>query len=223
MDNGTTDKRMMILALECSQPSASLCLANAEGGIICSASWHAERNHDAYLFPALQKAMDARGDTPLTHILVGAGPGSYGGVRVALAAAVGISAVTGAQVVSIGSWGALAAEAGVGACIISDARRGGWTLRHPDGRIEVVETAELLALQAGGARLFSIEPAELPAERGIRVESGGLIPHASGLVQSWLALPAEEQQQLAAQVPEPIYVRPPHITAAKRKPWETKA
>ncbi len=210
----------MILALECSQPDASLCLADAEGRTLYSAHWHAERNHDAHLFPALQEAMDTLGTAPLSLILVGAGPGSYGGVRVALAAAVGIATVTGARTVAIPSWDALAAEAGENACIISDARRGGWTLRHPDGRIDVVSTGEL---PSAGARLFSIEPAEVLASRGITVEAGGLIPVADGLVRTWLTLTPARQEELADRAPEPIYVRPPHITAAKRKPWETKA
>ncbi len=214
---------MMILALECSQADASLCLADAEGNILYAASWHAERNHDAHLFPALQEAMDALDGRPLSLILVGAGPGSYGGVRVALAAAVGIATVTGARTVAVGSWDSLAAERGVHACIISDARRGGWTLRHPDGRIEVLSTEELSAVQQNGARLFSIEPAEELASRGVSVEAGGLVPSSAGLVHAWLSLSAVEQQKLAARAPEPIYVRPPHITAAKRKPWETKA
>ncbi len=213
----------MILSLECSQPHASLCLADAEGKELYSAAWYAERNHDAHLFPALQVAMDTLGDSSLSLILVGAGPGSYGGVRVALATAVGISAVTGAQVVAVGSWDALAAEAGERACIISDARRGGWTLRRPDGRIDVLSTEEMQTAREEGWRLFSIEPAEDLAARGITVEAGGLHPVAIGLVSTWLSLSPAGQEELAARAPEPIYVRPPHITTAKRKPWETKA
>ncbi len=210
----------MILALECSQPDASLCLCNAEGRLLYSASWHAERNHDAHLFPALQQAMDSLGETPLSLILVGAGPGSYGGVRVALAAAVGIATVTGARTVAVGSWDALSAEKGERACIISDARRGGWTVRHPGGRIDVLSTEELQALNLP---LFSIEPAEALAARGICVEEGALTPVAEGLVRTWLSLAPSQQEALAARAAEPIYVRPPHITAAKRKPWETRA
>ncbi len=213
----------MILALECSQPQASLCIADAEGKLLYSAAWQAERNHDAHLFPALQQAMDALGGAPLSLILVGAGPGSYGGVRVALAAAVGIATVTGARTVTVGSWDALAAAAGERACIISDARRGGWTLRHADGRIDVLSTAELQAVQAAGSRLLSIETADELSARGITVEAGGLTPVAEGLVRTWLALTPARQEELEARAPEPIYVRPPHITAAKRKPWETKA
>ncbi len=210
----------MILALETSQPDASLCLVDAEGHTRYSARWHAGRNHDAQLFPALQEAMDTLGEASLGLILVGAGPGSYGGVRVALAAAVGIATVTGARTVAVPSWDHLAAEAGAGSCIISDARRGGWTIRRPDGRIEVAGSEELRALNCP---LHSIEPAETLAERGIAVERGSLVPTAEGLVRSWLALEPAAQADLAARTPEPIYVRPPHITAAKRKPWEIRA
>ncbi len=213
----------MILALECSQPRASLCLSDAGRNTLYAAAWQAERNHDAHLFPALQEAMDSLGESPLSLILVGAGPGSYGGVRVALAAAVGIATATGARTVAIDSWSDLAAQAGEGACIISDARRGGWTLRRPEGAIEVLSSDGLRDAQARGARLFSIEPAEELAGRGVTVEAGGLCPAAEGLVRSWLALSPGQQEALAARAPEPIYVRPPHITAAKRKPWETKA
>ncbi len=213
----------MILALECSQPAASLCLTDAEGRLLYTANWQAERNHDAHLFPALQEAMNALGEAPLSLILVGAGPGSYGGVRVALAAAVGLATVTGARTVAVGSWNALASARGEQACIISDARRGGWTLRRPNGAIDVLSTEELLTAQADGARLFSIEPAEELAGRGIMVEEGGITPVAAGLVQTWLSLPPEQQAELAARAPEPVYVRPPHITAARRKPWEIKA
>ncbi len=213
----------MILALECSQPDASLCLADAEGNLLSAAAWHAERNHDAHLFPALQSAMDALGESPLTHILIGSGPGSYGGVRVALAAAVGIATVTGARRVALPSWDALAEGLGENACIISDARRGGWTLRRADGSIDVLDKKDLLALQSSGTRFFSIEEAAELAGQGIEVEAGGLRPEAAGLVRTWLSLSPEQQEKLAAAVPEPIYVRPPHITEARRKPWETKA
>ncbi len=213
----------MILALECSQPAASLCLVEDGGRVLYAASWEAARNHDAHLFPALEQALARKGDAPLGLILVGAGPGSYGGVRVALAAAVGIATVTGARMVAVPSWDSLAAQAGDDACIVSDARRGGWTLRRADGSIEVVTTEQLLAAQAEGAKLFSIEPAAELAERGLAVEAGGLTPRAEGLVQTWLALTDAQRQELAARAPEPIYVRPPHITEAKRKPWECKA
>lgn len=209
---------MNILALETSSASASLCLAD-EREVKYMAAWQSERNHDAYLFPALQRAMDSLGDDAPDYILVGAGPGSYGGVRVALAAAVGISVITSARVVALDSWRDLAVD---GAGIISDARRNGWTYRDAAGDIRVLSNEELLQLVASGTRLYSVETAEHLSTRGIEVEKSGLVPTAEGLVRSWLAMTTDEREAQAARPAEPIYVRPPHITESKHKPWEIR-
>ena len=206
---------MMLLAIETSVPHASLCLADGDS-ILFSASWQSERNHDSYLFPALEQALAKLPDSSaLDYILVGAGPGSYGGVRVALAAGVGIATVTGAKLVALESWAQLADK---DACVVADARRGGWTVRYPDGRIEVLAPEQLAALNSP---LYSVEaPGALATTGASKVEKEGLIPHAEGLVSTWLNMSAEAQASAAARVPEPIYVRPPHITQAARKPWE---
>ena len=206
---------MNILALETSQPHASLCLSR-NGETVFTASWEAERNHDAYLFPALQKALAYPEAAELHTLLVGAGPGSYGGVRVALAAAVGVATVRGGRVVAFGSWEPFVAP---GLSMISDARRNGWTVRRPDGCIEVISAEEARALPAPVA---SVESPEVLAAAGITVQQAGIIPTAEALVRAWLALSAEQRETLAAKPAEPIYVRPPHIVPAKRKPWEIR-
>ncbi len=201
---------MMLLAIETSVACASLCLAEGNT-ILFSATWHAERNHDAHLFPALQKALDAMpDDTALDYVLVGAGPGSYGGVRVALAAGVGLATVTGAQLVAVESWAQLAEG---DACVVADARRGGYTVRRPDGTIEVLTPAQLEELNVP---IFSVEAPGVIAA----AQKEGLTPTAEGLVQTWLDMAPEERAAAAAKPAEPIYVRPPHITKASRKPWE---
>lgn len=205
---------MNILAIETSVPQASLCLSLGEK-LVFTTEWEAERNHDAHLFPALQEAMDALGDLPLDYILVGAGPGSYGGVRVALAAGVGIATVTGARLVAVESWAQLAEP---GACVVADARRGGWTVRLPDGRIEVLTPVQLQALTCP---VFSTESRGKLAHLNLRnLQREALHPSAEGLVSTWLGMSCDEQSAAATKPAEPIYVRPPHITAAVRKPWE---
>ncbi len=209
---------MNLLAIETSAPRAGLCLYR-DGAFAAEAEWVAERNHDAFLFPALKQALDTLGGAAqLDAVLVGAGPGSYGGVRVALAAGVGISLVRGARLVAVPSWDQLAAD---GACIVSNARRGGWTLRKPDGSISVVSLDELKALAAAGTSLATVEMAQDLQELAPGLFSRcGLQPTARGLVESWLALDDAARAALAAKPAEPIYVRPPHITDARRKPWE---
>lgn len=206
---------MMILAIECSVPQASLCLW-ADGEMLFSTNWEAERNHDAFLFPALQQAMDAMPPgQKLDYILVGAGPGSYGGVRVALAAGVGIATVTEARLVAVESWAQLAENQ---ACVVADARRGGWTVRFPDGKIQVLSPEELAALDAP---IYTTEACGVLESRGIcQVQKSGLVPDAAGIVRSWCAMSEAEQQAALARPAEPVYVRPPHITVSTRKPWE---
>lgn len=210
---------MNILAIETSVPTASLCLY-ADGAVACSRSWTAERNHDAYLFPALQDALTALGERPLHDIVVGAGPGSYGGVRVALAAGVGLAAVKKAQLVAVCSWAQLAAGE---ACVVSDARRGGWTLRRPSGDICILTTEELLAELHAGTCIRSTEPAGAFAAKSLPTPAEeGVTPTAEGLVQTWLCMAEEEREAARKRPAEPIYVRPPHITEALHKPWEIR-
>lgn len=206
---------MNVLAIETSVPEASLCLS-VNGDTVFSTSWHAERNHDAHLFPALQQALDALPDSEkLDYLLVGAGPGSYGGVRVALAAGVGITTVTGARLVAVESWAQLAEGE---ACVVADARRGGWTVRRPGGDIGVLSTEELLALRNP---IFTVEAAGTLPARGIdQVQREALVPSAEGLIRTWMALDDTQRRSLQEKPAEPIYVRPPHITTSTRKPWE---
>lgn len=205
---------MNILTIECSTAQASLCLSG-EAEYDCR--WEAGRNHDAFLFPALRDALQTLGERELHVILVGSGPGSYGGVRVALAAATGIALVRGCHVAPMCSWESLAEGK---ASILSDAKRGGWTLRRPTGDISVLSVQEVQQALAAGELIWSIEQAELLERAGIELPRCGLVPTARGIVSCWLTLSAEEQRQRCSLPAEPIYVRPPHITTPKRKPWE---
>lgn len=207
---------MNILAIETSTPNASLCLS-LDGKVVVSEAWQAERNHDAFLFPALEKALSCLGSLALDIILIGAGPGSYGGVRVALAAAVGIATVKQSHVVSICSWLGLAPALHA---VISDAKRGGWTILRPDGTINVLTLDVLKEEISKGLPIATVETKETLDKHGIIASVYELTPNAKGLLDAWCTLSPSEQESLKAIPPEPIYVRPPHITEAKRKPWE---
>lgn len=207
---------MNIIAIECSHPKASLCLMR-DGVIARTIEWETARNHDSYLFPGLEAILEELQDDEIDVILVGAGPGSYGGVRVAIAAASGISMVKGGKLAAIDSWAALAGDSKL---IISDAKRGGWTLRQLNGAIEVHSLEEMLQLQESGKQFYTLETAETLESQGLHAEQYELVPAAQGLIETWSKMSAEEQQVICEQAASPIYVRPPHITKAKRKPWE---
>lgn len=219
---------MNILALETSSSHGSLAL-EIEGGLICETSWVTERNHDASLFPGLKQALDALSpDAHLDLIIVGAGPGSYGGVRVALAAAEGVALVHEARVVALPSWCSLAPK--TGECFfVSDARRNGWTFaRFKNGALQgdwqVLSAEETRARLAAHPQIpcFSVEEKRVTEKSGLPVVQSGLIPSAKGLIEAWRDLPSSICEQLLAQPAVPIYVRPPHITQAKQRPWEVK-
>ena len=72
---------------------------------------------------------------------------------------------------------------------------------------------ELAALKAP---LYSVEASGVvPA-----AAKEGLRPEAEGLVRTWLNMSETERAAAASKPAEPMYVRPPHITKATRKPWE---
>lgn len=210
---------MNYLAIECSQANASLYLCDKHYTCLYEASWHAQRNHDSHLFPALEEALNIldQGQEKLTTILIGAGPGSYGGVRVSLAAASGIAMVKDCKVHAIDSWQQLAQGKH---CVISDARRGAWTLRQRDASISVCSSEEIIKLQESGISIITVEEEDCILQAGLKLEEYACRPLAQGLVESWLAYSKEEQERIYHSIPLPIYVRPPHITKAKRKPWE---
>lgn len=219
---------MNILAIETSTPHASVCLMqNAPAPAYSNYAWEAERNHDAHLFPALAQALEQLGDSPLDLILVGAGPGSYGGVRVALAAADGIALVRQTPVAALCSWSCFAVP-GEETWIISDAKRGGWTFacftgNDRTGNIGVLTLDALRTrLAQRPARVLSTETNETLAAKELSGIEANSSPTAEQLIRAWLALDPQERDRLAALPPAPIYVRPPHITEAKRKPWESR-
>lgn len=120
----------VLLVLETSCVQSSVAAWSGES-LLCQAAWRAERNHSSAIFKAVRQVLDALEGRRLKEIVVGSGPGAYGGIRVALAVADGLSLVHGSRVAAFSSWNGLGLHHGK-ACVMSDARRGGWTW----GRLE---------------------------------------------------------------------------------------
>ena len=88
----------MILALETSTRRASLAVVSGSDGELCwEAAFETDRSHNSKIFDPVQEALDRFGDA-LTAIAVGIGPGSYGGIRVGIAVANGLSVSRGLPV-----------------------------------------------------------------------------------------------------------------------------
>lgn len=218
---------LLVLETSCAQ-----CSAAVWGGseLLCRVEWRAERNHSSAIFEAVRQALDSLEGRLLKEIAVGSGPGAYGGIRVALAVADGLSLVHGSRVAAFCSWNGLGIHDDE-AFVMSDARRGGWTW----GRVEhgfLVAPPEVLPAEQARARVaeclkngvpvYSTETAENLAAR----EMAGVVsvvPDAEALGIAWQALPADRREKLLEGPAEPLYVRAPHITCAKRPAWAVKA
>ena len=218
---------LLVLETSCVQSSAA---AWSGERLLCQTAWRAERNHSSAIFKAVRQVLDALEGRRLKEIVVGSGPGAYGGIRVALAVADGLSLVHGSRVAAFPSWNGLGLLHGK-ACVMSDARRGGWTWGKLENVVLTDVPAVLPAEQARacvaecmkkGVPVFSTETAEHLAAR----EMSGIVPvcpSAGALGTAWLAQAESRREELLESPAEPLYVRAPHITRAKRPAWAVKA
>jgi tRNA A37 threonylcarbamoyladenosine modification protein TsaB len=149
--------------------------------------------------------------TPET-IIVGLGPGSYAGTRIAISAAVGIQLSCDAWLIGYPSICAMECDTQE-YCVIGDARRKSLFF----ARIlknEVIEGPTLFSELELKAKLESLEPAT-------PVLSSELLPQFHRSVISFpsaliLARLAKEPRRRFCLAPlEPIYLREPHITMPK--------
>ena len=219
----------VLLVLETSCVQSSVAAWSGES-LLCQAAWRAERNHSSAIFKAVRQVLDALEGRRLKEIVVGSGPGAYGGIRVALAVADGLSLVHGSRVAAFSAWNGLGLHHGE-ACVMSDARRGGWTWGRLENGVLTDVPAVLPAEQARasvaecmgkGVPVFSTETAEHLAAR----EMSGIVPvypSAEALGAAWLSLAEARREELLESPAEPLYVRAPHITRAKRPAWAVKA
>ena len=219
----------VLLVLETSCVQSSVAAWSGES-LLCQAAWRAERNHSSAIFKAVRQVLDALEGRRLKEIVVGSGPGAYGGIRVALAVADGLSLVHGSRVAAFSSWNGLGLHHGE-ACVMSDARRGGWTWGRLENGVLTDVPAVLPAEQARasvaecmgkGVSVFSTETA---AHLAARARSGSVrvSPSAEALGAAWLSLAEARREELLESPAEPLYVRAPHITRAKRPAWAVKA
>ena len=172
------------------------------------------------MFVPLSEALAAGGDS-LDFIVVGTGPGSYTGVRIAIAAAQGVGLSRGVPVIGLPSIVAAADAASCQSfCVVGDARRDSYFgARVVNGElvgdIQLIPYAEMSAwLEAcGDTPMFTFESrvAENPRIRQT-------VPSALMLAKLASRVSSDEIARRAALPLEPVYLREAFITTPKR-PW----
>jgi tRNA threonylcarbamoyl adenosine modification protein YeaZ len=181
-------------------------------------SFVSERSHNCAIFPPLEELLGAAEEFRMDLILVGTGPGSYSGTRVGIAVAQGLAIAHGATLVGLPSIMATPSARNTGHCrAIGDARRGDWWWCDIVSGVSAQpprmgSKAELEALLRDGVPVFSLDPV---ADEEFAREVPQEIPSAGRLWEAWQAFTPEQQEHFAAQVVQPVYLKPPHITMPK--------
>jgi tRNA threonylcarbamoyladenosine biosynthesis protein TsaB len=215
----------MILAIETSTPDASLALFDGESGeVVWQDEFTSDRAHNAVIFEPLEKALELADD--LQAIVVGTGPGSYSGVRVGIAVANGVSLARGVPCFGISSLAALPTVDGAGDYrVIGDARRGEFFIidvhgRQLQGEAEMMSAealAERLVETSDGLSIYTLEESVVTRFADLEIEVQLIRPTATELARMASELSEGEITNLADRPLEPIYLRAPHITVAKKK------
>lgn len=210
------------LILETTTPTGSICLIEP-GGRSLEREFRSDRRHNSALFTPLQEILE--GVEELNLVLVGSGPGSYSGTRVGIAAAQGVAIAMDCPAVAMPSVLAIDSVAKEEPTLmLGDARRGTfWSSRLEGGGMTEPLLQEagdwektVLAAKEEGLDLVSFESSErwsLPEDVEVRT----VVPNARLLWEAWNRAEEKQREKWRSEVPQPMYLKPPHITKAKRK------
>jgi tRNA threonylcarbamoyladenosine biosynthesis protein TsaB len=196
---------MKILALELSVARGGL--AWLDGDVEIMREWRNDRKNSAAFFQNLDFVTKKLG-APET-IIVGLGPGSYAGTRIAISAAIGLQHAFGARLMGYPSICATECD-GEEYCVIGDARRKSFFFAKIREN-ELTEGPSLFTEQELRMKLESLD-ATIPVfsseslPQFVRV--GVRYPSAVMLAR----LAREPRHSFFLPPLEPIYLREPHIT-----------
>ena len=197
---------MKVLALELSSPVGSVAFLDDAGTELVRA-FPADRK-DSGLFYENLRVIHQTCESP-EIIVVGLGPGSYAGIRIAIATALGLKAASGARLLGLPSVCAFEQEEYV---VVGDARRNSFYFAHViAGRClegPTLATAEEVRAKLSAWRHLPI----LATQPLAQFESLSLAqPAALRLAQL-----ATQAGCAAEETLEPIYLREPYITTPKK-------
>lgn len=199
---------MTILALELSTAVGSIAFRHDDGNSVVR-QFPADRQHSGLFFENLGEVRETCGLPG--KIVVGLGPGSYAGTRIAIATALGLRAASGAELIGRPS---ICAIDCLEYCVVGDARRGSYYFAHVK-KGKLLEGPTLVSAEE--VRAKRSEHADLPflsAEKLAAFPEVTLAYPSAVLLVGLAEDAADSDENL-----EPIYLRSPYITTPKMTPW----
>jgi len=201
---------MKILALELSSARGSVALFN-DGNVVFFREWQNDRKNSGPFFEYLAEVLKEF-EKPDT-IIVGLGPGSYAGTRIAISAAIGLQAASQSRLIGFPSICAIECDTAE-YCVIGDARRQTFFLARIHGN-NLAESPTLMAEAELRAKLDKVDSTMsiFTSEKLPQFERAAIrYPSAKVLVR----LASDANRNFAQPPLEPIYLREPHITIPKK-------
>ena len=189
----------------------------SENKIIFNEIFTSKRSHNSQIFAPLQEALMSCDRAP-SLIVVGTGPGSYTGIRIGIAAGLGLSMALEIPIIGIPSiCCAECTDQKSSYQAIGDARRESWYIATVKGHKiisgpELLESVESLnkKIEVNQNRTFCFdESISLP---GIEKTN----PCTQKLARIASELSDQEINELKSIPTEPIYLRAPFITQPKK-------
>jgi tRNA threonylcarbamoyladenosine biosynthesis protein TsaB len=214
-----------ILAIETGSRSCSVAVWNSLNDIPALEHENTDHGHATMLMPMIERAMAKAGCdyADLDRIAVAVGPGSFTGIRVGLAAALGLSLASGVPAVGISSFLTVAdfserERQDRPLFALLDSRREEPFLVELDAGLGFVQPPAVVTADALDAILAPARPLILAGDAplmGRYATQGGIrlmqtAPHA--LAVAHLAADPARRYDLP---PKPVYVRPPDVTMPK--------
>jgi tRNA threonylcarbamoyladenosine biosynthesis protein TsaB len=201
---------MKILALELSTRRGSLALLHSD--LDFAREWPNDRKNSGAFFENLNAVSKKFGAPDI--IIVGLGPGSYAGTRIAISAAIGLQISSGARLIGFPSICAMEECEDPEYCVIGDARRKSFFFARVRSN-DLVEGPTLCSESELRGKLDGLDaPMTIFTSDSLPQFERAIVRFPSALV---LARIAQESRHSFSLPPlEPIYLREPHVTMPTR-------
>ena len=199
---------MKILALELSTARGSLAWLDSK--VEVAREWPNDRKNSGPFFENLHDVTKNLGAPDV--IVVGLGPGSYAGTRIAISAATGLQISSGAHLIGFPSICAIeSAEADY--CVIGDARRKSFFFARLSGN-ELTEGPDLFSHEGLKTKLASLgNDTPVFCSESLPQFERVVVRYPAAIVLARLA--QDPQHRFSLPPLEPMYLREPHITMPK--------